>query len=191
MLICTVRMLCYDEFLCFSLVWWITHSRGETVSLSFSRSFSPSLSLSELSSSNCCTYLCHSNTPRFSNLKIHTSLLCLSSPVLIILSNSEISAWLMTDLSAWEVARLAEMFGGWNNRVFWGGRRGGNYLWYILSFSPIELLVSELKSFVMCMLCCYCREILFSDGKLMWSAAFEAAVLGPLKLHLPQKPLPV
>lgn len=188
MLICTVRMLCYDEFLCFSLVWWITHSRGETVSLFLSFFSSPSLSLSELSPSNCCTYLCHSNTPRFSNLKIHTSLLCHSSQVLIILSNPEISAWLMTDLRAWEVARL-EMFGWWNN-----GGLGGSfffYFWYILIFSPIELLVSELKSFVMGTLCCYSREILFSDGKLMWSAAFEAAVFGPLKLHLPQKPLPV
>lgn len=168
-----------------------SHTAEVRQSLSFSRSFSPSLSLFELSPSNCCTYLCHSNTPRFSNLKIHTSLLCHSSQVLIILSNPEISAWLMTDLRAWEVARLAEMFGGWNNRFFGREEEGGNYFWYILIFSPIELLVSELKSFVMGTLCCYSREILFSDGKLMWSGAFEAAVFGPLKLHLPQKPLPV
>lgn len=170
-----------------------SHTAEVRQSLSFFHSFSPSLSLSKLSPCNCCTYLCHSNTPRFSNLKIHTStLLCLSSPVLIILSNLEISAWLMTDLRAWEVARLEEMFGGWNNRVFWRERRGGviisDIYWF---FPPIELLVSELKSFVMGTFCCYSREILFSDGKLMWSAAFEAAVFGPLKLHLPQKPLPV
>lgn len=58
----------------------------------------------------------------------------LSSPVLIILSNPEISAWLMTDLRAWEVARVPEMCGGWNNRFFLGG--GCNYFWYILIFSP-------------------------------------------------------
>lgn len=136
MLICTVRMLCYDEFLCFfPCLMDHTQQRWDSLSLFLLFFFSFSFSFPRLSPSNCCTYLCHSNTPRFSNLKIHTSPLCLSSPVLIILSNPEISAWLMTDLKAWEVARLEELFGGWNNRVFFFGRgRGANYFWYILIF---------------------------------------------------------
>lgn len=76
---------------------------------------------------------------RLVSLTLKSTLLCLFSPVLIILSNPEISAWLMTDLRAWEVARLEEMFGGWNNRVFWRERRGGVIISDIYWFSPYRV----------------------------------------------------